>query len=185
MKTTRTESETIVRNHLIWATAAGLIPIPLLGIGAVTAIQLDMLKKLSNSYEQDYSESSGKAWVAALAGSTGARIGAEALKLIPGVGSVVGGITSAVLSGATTYAIGHVFIRHFENGGTIVDFSPSDYKAYYDEKFEEGKAEAKTARKQKLTKNVQAKLNKLADQFQRGEITKKEHDRLRDLVINL
>jgi hypothetical protein len=45
----------------------------------------------------------------------------------------------ATMSGASTYAIDEVFAKHFETGGTFLNFDPSRLKKIYDEKFEKGK----------------------------------------------
>ncbi len=37
-------------------------------------------------------------------------------KLIPGIGTVAGGASVAALSSASTYAVGKIFLQHFENG---------------------------------------------------------------------
>ena len=61
------------------------------------------------------------------------------IKFIPGIGSVIGGVTMAVLSGASSYALGEVFKKHFETGGTFLDFDMKRLKKMYNEKFEKGK----------------------------------------------
>lgn len=133
------ESASIIKNHIVWSMGGGAIPIPFIDMIAVTAIQLDMIKQLARVYDLDYKETEGKAIVTALTGSAMASLGKRALKFIPGIGSVLGGITMAVMSGASTYALGEVFQKHFETGGTFLDFDPSRLKKYYDEKFEKGK----------------------------------------------
>ncbi|MDA9872758.1 hypothetical protein N9C25_00915 [Saprospiraceae bacterium] len=40
-----------------------------------------------------------------------------------------------VLSGASSNATGEVFKKHFETGGTFLDFDPDRFNKYYDEKF--------------------------------------------------
>jgi len=66
------------------------------------------------------------------------------------VGTSVGDITAghqcaiAILaipafSGAATYAIGKVFIRHFESGGTFLDLDTAKVKAYFSEQYDKGK----------------------------------------------
>ena len=35
-----------------------------------------------------------------------------------------------VLSAGATYAIGNAFIKHFESGGTLLDFNPPDYREF-------------------------------------------------------
>ena len=102
------EADKIVRSHVLWALGAGLMPVPLFDIAAVTALQMDMLKQLADVYEADFSKSTGKTFVSALAGSTTARIGASLVKAVPGVGTVLGGVSMSALSGASTYAVGQV-----------------------------------------------------------------------------
>ena len=45
-----------------------------------------------------------------------------------------------LLSGASTYAIGHVFANHFEKGGTILDIQASQVKEQFNGYCETGKA---------------------------------------------
>lgn len=133
-------SDTIIRNHVIWSMGAGFIPILVADIFAVSALQLDMIRQLARVYEVDFSETRGKAIVTSLTGSTLARLGAGSLvKLVPGIGSVLGGVTVSVFAGASTYALGEVFKKHFASGGTILDFDPARVRKIYQEKFEKGK----------------------------------------------
>ena len=140
-------ANSVIKNHMIWAMGAGFIPVPVADFFAVGAIQLDMIRQLCKVYELDFKESEGKAVITALTGSGLARLGARAVKFIPVVGTMIGGVTLAVLSGASTYAIGEVFKTHFETGGTFLDFDPSRLKKYYDEKFEKGKQMAREMEK--------------------------------------
>lgn len=135
-------SQEIIRDHVMYAMGGSLIPIPLLDLAAVTAIQLDMLKQLANVYDLDYSETSGKALVGALTGNMMIRVGSSLFKVIPGIGSILGGISQVVLSGAATYALGDVFVRHATEGGTFQDLDIEVLKKYYEEKYEEGKKKA-------------------------------------------
>ncbi len=140
-------ANSIIKNHMIWAMGAGFIPVPIADFFAVTAINLDMIRQLSKVYEINFKETEGKAVITALTGTSLARLGARAVKFIPGIGSVLGGVTLAVLSGASTYALGEVFKKHFETGGTFLDFDPARLKKYYDEKFEKGKKMAREMEK--------------------------------------
>jgi hypothetical protein len=78
-------------------------------------------------------------------------MGAQAVKAIPGIGSFLGGVSMAVLSGASTYAIGQVFIRHFESGGDLFNFDSERFKNFYKEQFEKGKEYAQKWKKEKET----------------------------------
>ncbi|MEM1123285.1 MAG: SHOCT domain-containing protein, partial [Bacteroidota bacterium] len=113
-------------------------------IFAVSALQLDMIRQLCRVYDVDFQETQGKALVTSLTSSALARIGAgSVIKLIPGLGSFIGGATVSVFAGASTYALGEVFKKHFASGGTILDFDPDRLRKYYKEKFEKGKKVAK------------------------------------------
>lgn len=181
-------AQSIIRNHMIWSMGAGFIPVPIADFFAVSAIQLDMIRQLCKLYEVDFKERQGKALVTSLTGSGLARLGARAVKFIPGVGSVLGGITMAVLSGASSFALGQVFIKHFETGGTILDFDVDRLKKYYNEMFEKGKEVAQDLQRQQqgnreqkkhekeeaLAADVVEKLKSLAELKSQGVITEEE-----------
>lgn len=134
-------AETIIRNHVVWSMGASfIVPIPVADVFAVSALQLDMVRQLCRVYNISFAETQGKAIVTSLTSSTLARAGARSLiKLIPGVGTVIGGVTTSVFNAASTYALGQVFRKHFENGGTFLDFDVERLKNIYREQFEKGK----------------------------------------------
>ncbi len=185
------EAASIIKNHMIWSMGAGLIPVPVVDMFAVSAIQLDMIRQLATLYDIDFKQTEGKARITALTGTGLARLGARAVKFIPGVGSVLGGVTMAVLSGATSYALGEAFRKHFETGGTMLDFDPARFKKYYDEKFEKGKEIAKDLQKQqeKVQHNASAsslvdKIKELADLKEKSLISEEEYEALKKKIIN-
>lgn len=148
-------ADTVIRNHVVWSMGAGLIPVLIADIFAVSALQLDMIRQLCRVYDIDFSETQGKAIVTSLTSSTLARIGAGSLiKVIPGIGSVLGGVTVSVFAGASTYALGEVFKKHFASGGTILDFDPGRLRKMYKEKFEKGKKVVTEWKKEEENKDV-------------------------------
>ena len=50
-------------------------------------------------------EGTGKRWVGALTGGALARIGAPAIRAIPGVGGLLGGLSMSIASGASTWRL--------------------------------------------------------------------------------
>ncbi|MGK7943670.1 MAG: DUF697 domain-containing protein [Microcystaceae cyanobacterium] len=136
----QTEAEKIIRSHVLWAMGGGLIPIPYVDFVAVTAIQLEMLQQLARLYKVPYDQSNGKVFVSALTGTTIARLGASMLKAIPGVGSVLGGASMSVMSGASTYAVGQAGIQLFSTNGSVLDFDIDQMKNAYDQAYEQGKS---------------------------------------------
>ncbi len=147
-------STDLVKKYMWWSMGAGLIPVPFVDLAAVSGVQLKMLSDLSKLYEIKFSENKGKSIVSALLGSIVPNSFAyggvgSVLKMIPLIGSVVGGVSMSLFSGAATYAIGKVFIQHFEAGGTFLDFDPIKVKEYFYSKFEEGKEIAKEMEEKK------------------------------------
>ncbi len=146
-------AETIIRNHVIWSMGAGaLIPVPVLDTLGVAAVQVDMIRQLCGVYKVDFQETQYKAVVSSLTGAFLARSGAKSLlKLIPVVGSVLGGAAIGIVSGASTYAIGEIFKTHFDSGGNFMDIDLDWMKKQFEENFEKGKAYAESMKGQEAT----------------------------------
>ncbi|MBR9919196.1 MAG: DUF697 domain-containing protein [Bacteroidetes bacterium] len=177
-------ADTIVRNHVIWSMGAGMIPVLIADIFAVSALQLDMIKQLCRVYDVNFSETQGKAIVTSLTSSTIARVTAGSLiKIIPGVGSLLGGVTVSIFAGASTYALGEVFKKHFESGGTILDFDPARLRKMYKEKFEKGKKMAKEWQKQAKEEGPVAAEEPIVETFSDKEDLNQEAiiERLKEL----
>ncbi len=171
------QANKIVNDHVVWSLGAGLMPIPLFDIAAVTAVQMDMLKQLSDLFEVDYSKSNGKAFVSALTGSTFARLGASAIKLVPGVGTVVGGLSMSVLSGASTYAIGQVAINHFGSKTGLCGIDMEWAKQAYEEAIEHGKRVASDLKGHDAeARDPYEELEKLGRLKESGVITDEEFE---------
>ncbi len=169
-------ADTIIRNHVIWSMGAGLIPVLIADIFAVSALQLDMIRQMCKVYGVDFSETQGKAIVTSLTSSTIARLSAGSLvEMIPAVGSLIGGVTVSAFAGASTYALGQVFKRHFESGGTILDFDPARLKKMYKEQFEKGKKVAEQLRKdEKARKEAEKAEQKAAEAAEKAEKAKEK-----------
>lgn len=124
----------LVDRFAIWSGVAGLIPIPVVDVLTVGGLQIQMLRRLSQIYDVEFSENRGKALIAALAGTmipaTSGMGAASAMKAIPVVNILAAGFVMPVLSAGATFAIGKAFIQHFESGGTLLDFNPPDYREF-------------------------------------------------------
>jgi uncharacterized protein (DUF697 family) len=124
----------LVDRFAVWSGVAGLIPLPFIDVLAVGGLQVQMLRRLSQIYDVQFSENRGKALIASLAGTmipvTSGMGAASALKSVPLLGMMASAFVMPVLSAGATYAIGKAFIQHFESGGTLLDFNPPDYKEF-------------------------------------------------------
>lgn len=176
--------DVLIRNNMIYATALGLIPVPWVDLIAVTAVQINLIKSICDEYDIDYNESTVKTFVTALAGSTFAKLGASIIKSIPVVGTFIGGASMAVLSGASTYAVGKVFKKHFEEGGDLSNFNVETWRKFYEDMFQEGKKEAEKIEENKADyKDIFQKLEKLAQLKEKGIITHEEFQKKKDELL--
>lgn len=152
-KNTLEEAQDLVKTTMYVSMAAGLVPVPVFDFLAITAIQIDMLRRLSHIYDVTFMESKGKNFLGALVGgsfpSSVTPLLSGLTKLIPVIGPTLSAVTLPLVAGASTYAVGKVFIQHFESGGTFLTFDPKSVRAYYEEQFKEGKELASKAPSQK------------------------------------
>ena len=178
-------TENIIKEHVLWSLGAGLVPIPVLDVLAVTAIQLDMLKQISRVYAQNYSESSGKAMLSAVTGSTFARIGASMIKAIPGIGTILGTVSMPILSGASTYAIGKAVSMHFESGGDFFNINFDSMKQAYDDWMGKGKEVAQSLQKRQKNSSQDTikRLEELMQLKEKGVITEEEFERKKQELL--
>jgi uncharacterized protein (DUF697 family) len=124
----------LVDRFALWSGVAGLIPVPVVDVFAVGGLQIQMVRRLSQIYDVEFSENRGKALIASLAGSmipaTSGIGAASVLKAVPIIGTIAGGFVMPALSAGASYAIGKAFIQHFATGGTLLDFNPPDYREF-------------------------------------------------------
>jgi uncharacterized protein (DUF697 family) len=137
-------AENCIKNHVIAAMGIGLFPSALVDMVGVTGIEVKMIRDLANVY----SFAVPKKLVAykvliSLIGSIGpvyvsTRMHA-ALKGVPLVGHAVYVGILSLTGGAAVYAVGKIFQKHFESGGTFLSKDNKYIRDYFKEKYAEGK----------------------------------------------
>lgn len=135
------------RRRVDYYTAAsstvGVLPLPVLDMLAVGSLQLKLIHDLSKIYQTPFSSQRAKAAVAALLSGVQTGLIIKSLfKYVPVFGYPVMAIPSAFAVGAITYAIGRVFIYHFELGGTLLDFDAQKLRAYFQQQLKQKSAQA-------------------------------------------
>jgi uncharacterized protein (DUF697 family) len=108
----------IVERHRNYAALGGLVPLPAANIASVTAVNLRMVKQLSELYGVPFQRDRTRALIIALiAGAvpTGAGLAASSTLMWIVPGGLVWGLGAAALTaGALTRGIGAVFVESFE-----------------------------------------------------------------------
>lgn len=137
-------AEAIIRRNVLWSLVAGVLPVPLIDFIAIEGVQLKMLKELTDLYGLRFTEDLAKKLVGTLLTSlgsvgVGATLGFGLAKFIPVVGTALGMVSTPIIAGACTNALGKAFMMHFETGGTLLDFDPVAMRSYFRSEFEKSK----------------------------------------------
>lgn len=136
------EADRIIKFHARLATGAGLIPVTGVDIALVTAVQVHMVKKITEAYEVPFDEEVVKVGLTSIIGATIARLVAygarEAFNSFSQFGALADNLTNAAISGFFTAATGEIYSMHFESGGTLADLNISDFIDYAGEQIKSG-----------------------------------------------
>jgi len=127
----RAQARAIIKDHVIGAMSAGMLPLPLIDGLLLTNIQWNLICRLADHYGVALKRIHRTMATSLIGGSlpvlfSGA--GSGLLKLVPGLGPVAGGVALCCLAGAFTQATGKVFMDHFESGGTMDDYCPDAFR---------------------------------------------------------
>lgn len=143
----------VERSHLAVGTAAlaaasvGAVPIPFSDAIGIVPIQVTMILTISGIFglklTQDFVTAIVGSAVTAIGGTVAGRAAVGALlKLIPGVGSVVGGAISAATAAALTTSFGEAYIfslRKLMERKSLADISPGDIASEFVEALKSSK----------------------------------------------
>jgi len=172
------DTEGMILNHVGFSMVAGAIPVPLVDIVAVSAIQMDMLGQLAKAYNVDFNVERGKSLAGSIMGaglgSVLGRLGASAVKAIPGVGTILGIASQVVLAGASTYALGKVFEGHFASNGTMLNINLDEMRRRFDSLLQKGKEVAEGMQRKQSEDEIMATIEKLKALKDKGAISDEE-----------
>ena len=142
-KSKRNEAIKIVESYVPWSVAAGIMPVPLMDLAAIIAVQLRMLAKLGDCYGVPFKKQAAKsATTTLMAGCLQQTLALSlfsSVKFIPVIGQVASVTILPAVTAAGTYALGRVFISHFEAGGTFINFEPSKMRKQFNSDFAKAK----------------------------------------------
>lgn len=146
----KSETEVVIDRYMLAAMGVGLVPVPVLDLVGVGAVQFKMIQKLAEMHGVEASDTRVRQVLISLLGGAVPAFGALPLftfaQMIPVIGWTVGAGAASILGGASTYAVGHIMRRHFEAGGSMEDFKAENTKEAFKELVEKGKSAAKSIR---------------------------------------
>jgi uncharacterized protein (DUF697 family) len=188
---TRTiEADAIIHNHVLLSAGAGMLPFPGADVIALSGVQVDMIHSLCELYEVAFSKNQVKTAISVLIGTSLSKFGAKRLlKFIPGVGSVLGGLTMGAMGAASTYALGELFKAHFESGGTLLDFNMATFRERYEAFYEKGKDVVQTWQKDDAptsahSSDIVSRLKDLAQLRDSAVISEEDFQVLKKKVVD-
>lgn len=137
----------IVRSNMLWSMGVSLVPFPLIDLVGLVALQARAIKQLSDLYNIPFSEHKVKNSIGALISGLGSVylggiLSRSFFKSLPFVGHAVSVASMPIATGALSYAVGKVFVQHFESGGTFLNFEPNQVHHYFKQYYQEGLKEA-------------------------------------------
>ena len=154
------QASKIITKYLPWSAGAGLVPLPGLDLAGITAVQVKMLADIAQTYGVPFKQEAAKTIIgsllAAVIPSGMAHTASSLVKVVPGVGTVLGMVTGAAFAAASTFALGRVFIQHFESGGNLITFDPVAAREYFKAEFENAVVNQKAGAKTKPAEQAKA-----------------------------
>ena len=139
----RLAADSCIKTHVIAAMGTGLIPSVVLDAAAVAVIEVKMIRDLARLYHFPVPRRLvAYKLLISLASGLGmvyvANRMSTILKGVPllGVALYVGAFSLA--GGAAVYAVGKIFQRHYESGGTFLGGEPDVVRAHYRDAYREG-----------------------------------------------
>jgi uncharacterized protein (DUF697 family) len=117
-------SRALVKNYALGAASLALLPFPLVDQVALFVLDVKMVHELCRLYDVSFKSNIARALIGSLlSGLTGSLMGqglSTVAKTLPILGTLSAG-SFAVSSASITYALGTVFIKHFEADGTLLN----------------------------------------------------------------
>lgn len=128
----RNRAEKTIRRHMYGAFSMGLIPIPVVDVTLLVGVQLSLVRKLTRIYDVPFSKNAAKNVISSILAGALPTVGGPYLsslvKVIPVVGFPLGVVSAPFIAAAATFAMGQVFTRHFESGGTLLTIDKEKVK---------------------------------------------------------
>lgn len=148
-----TQADLMIRKHAFGSGLFGYVPVPVVDALGIMAIQRKLLFRLAEVYAVPFSRSLAKDLLKTMAGGVASQTAIPvAVKMVPGINVLFGSTGMAAIGSASTYAIGKVFKKHFEDGGTLENFDPEKEKETFEAELKNGVSLSRSQKKRGQTK---------------------------------
>lgn len=141
----RLAADALIRKYVLASMGVGLVPVPLVDLVAVTAMEVKLITDMATIYEFPVPHrlvalkllvsvvgSAGSVYVAAKMGTL--------VKTSPGVGHALHASLFALSGGVAVYAVGKLFQKHYESGGRFLGGGRAVVRRAFEDARTEGRA---------------------------------------------
>lgn len=140
----RLRADLCIKNHVIAAMGVGLVPSFLVEVVGVTGIEVKMIRDLARIYAFPVPSKliAYKVLISLVASIAPLYMAVRmqsAVKGLPVVGHAAYVGFLSVTSGAAVYAVGKIFQKHYESGGTFLGSGKPALQAQFKQDLEDGK----------------------------------------------
>ena len=144
LQTQRLAADAVIKDHVLLALGAGLIPVPLVDIAAITMIEVNMIGDLARVYDFPVPHKLIRYKILiSLLGSIGPLYAADhlhgALHAVPLIGFAASAVTLSMTGGVAVYVVGRAFQKHYESGGVFLSTRNASVRKFFGEVRKEGK----------------------------------------------
>jgi uncharacterized protein (DUF697 family) len=124
-----------VKNYTLGSAALALLPVPLVDQLALMGLEVKLVHDLAKLYDVSFRANVVRTLLSALLSGFTSGLLTKSLqslaKTIPLLGTLGGGGGIALSFASVTYAVGSVFIKHFEADGTLLTIDTDWFKKVF------------------------------------------------------
>lgn len=136
-------AQSCVSKYAFGNALCSLVPVPLFDLIAISGLQITMVSSLCSIYQVPFSREAVKSILFGLVGGlNSATVACTVLgsvaRFVPMMWFSASVVTLPLVAAASTYAVGKVFIMHFEAGGTVLTFDHLKMREYFKSFYQEG-----------------------------------------------
>ena len=137
------KAQSCVAKYAFGNALCSLVPVPLFDLIAITGLQITMVSSLCSIYQVPFSREAVKGILLGLVGGLNSATVATCVmgsvaRFVPMMWFSASVVTLPLVAAASTYAVGKVFIMHFEAGGTVLNFDHVKMREYFKNYYKEG-----------------------------------------------
>jgi uncharacterized protein (DUF697 family) len=127
-------AQVLVKNYTLGAASLALLPFPIIDQFFLIGLEVKMVHDLCRHYDVEFKSNLARAIIASLlSGLTGGVLAGGisiVSRAVPVLGTLYAG-RIAISSASITFALGTVFIKHFEENGTLLKVDSDWFKEVF------------------------------------------------------